>query len=507
LTTKIVRYEAGQGADSHVTIQWCKGIPAKDTTTRTISPLAQPMCLTKEEVRGYKVEHEIILPPSSIDLKLIPGGVFDSQELLTSGTFSYLNWEQRKSYTLHRQGSVERQSQVTLAATTHDGVREEEVMNALKTLTDPVDCSSLPKRSSCSEMCWSTSQDGTGLNIGGSFFYMGLAETRQFSFSSDRFRYMYVYMFDQVFTTTSAERPSQATDLLQDIESLSEDALFLLEVKFGRRVYVIIESESALENYSNSGPGGLEWLIISAKLQQPPFRKKIHGHINIWLQTQDGSSLAINDLSQLQATIDDYFRTTCADNPIAPLSYKVSDLDGTPVSLLTTAFLDSQHGLTSPKARVQLREISLREAGTMDPLSGEEIYGKINLHLFHELGHQMSGDGHPLEPHQHPDNAPAGTITIANKESPLRVSRGKPQIFNRHASETYIDVDITSLDMAFQIEPIIKERRSLENHLFSSNTNLKMKLRQMLMEGRTGTTFLCTHDKCQLELTMEITPL
>jgi hypothetical protein len=433
--------------------------------------------------------------------------VFDSQELLTGGTFSYLNWEQRKPYTLHGQGHLSGQDQVTLTPSKEGGFLEDKALEALQTLTDPANFSSPPNRSSCSEMCWSTSQDGMGVNIGGSFFYMGMAETQQFSFSSERYRYLYVYMFDQIFAYIKAEQPSQTKDLFSGFASQNDNALFLLEATYGRRIYALIESESALENYSSGIPGGLEWLLMSAKLQQPAFLSKANGHVNIRLQTQDGSWLGVSDYSQLQTTIDDYFRTSCLENPLSPLSYKVSDLDGTPVSLLTTVFLDSQQCLTSPKARVRLREIKLSGANTMDPIGSGEIYGRLNLHLFHACGHELPREEQFPGQSQQQDHALAGTITIASRESPLRLSRGKAKAFGSHDPENYIDVDITSLDMLFQLEPVIKERVSTGDHAFSIHTDQKKKLRQILMEGSTGTTLQCCHDTCQLELTVDITPL
>ena len=61
--------------------------------------------------------------------------------------------------------------------------------------------------------------------------------------------------------------------------------------------------------------------------------------------------------------------------------------------------------------------------------------------------------------------------------------------------------------MTFQIEPLIKERVGSRDHCFATNTEPKKKLREMLLEGSMGTTFQCKHDKCLLELTVEIKPL
>jgi hypothetical protein len=507
LTTTVVRYEAGQGPDSHVTLQWCKGIPAKDATTRTISPLAKPMCLSKEEVRGQKVEREIILPPGSSNLSLIPGGVFDSQELLRSGTFKYLSWEKQKSYTIHAEGHLAKQTQATIAMAAEGEISEQLAIQTLHSLTDPTNFVGTPNRSSSSEMCWSTFQESMGLNLGGSFFYMGLAGAKPFSFSSDRYRYLYVYTFDQLFLSVMAESPLQAADLLGDLETLAENELFLLETKYGRRVYVVIESECALEHCSNGISGGLEWIVISAKLQQPSFARKANQHIKIRLQTQDGKSLDVEDHAQLQNLIDDYFRSSCDENPIVPLSYKVNDLDGTSVSLLTTAFLNGQHCVTSPKARVQLREIRLCATGDNQQPISEEIYGSVKLNLYNEFGRQVCGNGQSIEPGHNLEHVATGTITIASKEAPIKLSQEMPKVFGVNEQGKYLDVDITSLDMTFQIEPIIKDSIAAGNHTFGINTKLKKKLRQMLIEGSMGTTLQCQHDQRLLELTVEIIPL
>ena len=177
------------------------------------------------------------------------------------------------------------------------------------------------------------------------------------------------------------------------------------------------------------------------------------------------------------------------------------------MSLLTTAFLDSQHCLTSPKARIQLREIKLCEPENKQQMPSEEIYGSINLHLYDEFGKHICRNGQSMEASQDCDHAPAGTITIAHQDAPLKLTKNKPQAFGVNERERYIDVDITSLDMTFQIEPIIKERIGSKDHFFATNTELKKKLREMLLEGSMGTTFQCKHDQCLLELTVDIKPL
>ena len=61
--------------------------------------------------------------------------------------------------------------------------------------------------------------------------------------------------------------------------------------------------------------------------------------------------------------------------------------------------------------------------------------------------------------------------------------------------------------MTFQVEPIIKEQDDFEDDEFVTDNKLKKKLRQMLIEGQTTTTFEFRHDKSVLQLTIEIEPL
>ena len=507
LASKVVRYDAGHGQHSHVTIEWRTGIHNKDTTTRTISPLQKPMCLTKEEVRGQKVEREVILPQALSDLNIIPGGIFDSQELLRSGEFKYLGWHKRKPYTITIGSTLAKQTSATVSTQTSGGLSESAAAKSIQSLLASDNFFGTPNRSPSSEMQWSTFQEGMGMGIGGSFFYLGLSGAQPFSFSSEKYRFLYVYTFEQLFFTASPNYPGSPENLFNDSWALNEDALFLQEVKYGRRLYIIIESEYGLEKCSNELDGSLEWIVISAKLQQAQIAKAAREHIRIRIQAQDGTSFVVSDYTQLQKVIDTYFQSTCAENPICPLSYKVNDLQGTPVCLVTTAFLEGQHCLTSPKARVFLREIKVCGDKKSGHTFSEEIYGSVNLHLYNEFGTQIQRNGQFIEPLLGLGRSPTGTIMIAKKDSPLKLVEGSPQEFGANEQGKYIDVDITSLDMTFQIEPIIKEKVDSGDNELATTTEMKKKLRQMLIEGSTETTFQCRHDKCLLELTVDIKPL
>ena len=102
---------------------------------------------------------------------------------------------------------------------------------------------------------------------------------------------------------------------------------------------------------------------------------------------------------------------------------------------------------------------------------------------------------------------PTATMTIASEDAPLRLCEGKPESFAITDAEKYIDIDITSLDMTFHFEPIIKEKIVTGERTFAINPESNKNLRQMLLEGSTATTFQCRHESCLLELTVNSKPL
>jgi hypothetical protein len=506
-TTEVVRCPASQGPQSHITLQWCKGIPAKDTTTRTVSPLSKPLGLCEEHVRGQKVEQEIVLPPGSTSLPPLPGGVFDSQALLRSGRFTTLNGNQRTTCVLHGEGIPGPATQTRLLMPLGPGISEPQAHEALQALSEHVEAFAMPSRSPSSEMCWSTCQDGMGLNIGGSYFFLSFAKSKPFAFSSENYRYLYVYTFDQIFFSLRAERCEPTESPLHTNKALSEDALFLRETKYGRRIHVIIESEIPLEHHLNGIRCGLEWIMLSAKLQEPVFATKVKQHTTISLQTQDGRSLEVPELPQLQTTIDAYFESPCAEHPLAPLSFQVSDLDGTPVSLLTSACMDSQHVLNSNKARVRLRRIKRCGTSTNQPLCSQAIHGEIALHLVDEHRKQLSSSRGSILADAPLGSTSFGAITMATIDNPLMLKEGESHTFCATDNEKAFDINVPNLDMTFQIEILSKGQPALTEHPRTTNSTPKKKLRQILLDGTRETTFRCRHGSAELELTMEIEPL
>jgi hypothetical protein len=102
---------------------------------------------------------------------------------------------------------------------------------------------------------------------------------------------------------------------------------------------------------------------------------------------------------------------------------------------------------------------------------------------------------------------PTGYITIAKEEAPLILKQGNPKSFGKNEQGKYVDVNISSLDMKFEVKPVVKEQDDFEDDTFVTDNKLNKKLRQMLIEGETSTTFEFRDDKSVLKLTIEIEPM
>lgn len=365
---KSIRVEAGNGLNSYLTIQWCEADHAKDAVSRTVVTLAEPLRLTTEVVRGEKVESEITVPPGSVAGHLIPGGIFIAQELLRSGEFKYLSWEKRKPYTITAKSGFGQQTTALVTAESSGGINESAALRLVQSLIQPTTLNGSPRRTSSSEMRWSTFEESLGLHIGSAFFFMGANRTKPPIVSAEKSRYSYIYRFDQPFLTLCPDGISQPGDLFTKPEDPfthssipNEELLYLHEVKYGRRLYVFIESEFDLEASSSELKGSLEWIVVSSKLQQQAIANTARDYLSIHLQAQDGALFSLTDYTNLQATVNDYFNSACDNKDLLPLSFKVSDLNGTSVALKAEAFLHGHHALR--RTRQASHRVPLRPAG------------------------------------------------------------------------------------------------------------------------------------------------
>jgi hypothetical protein len=98
-------------------------------------------------------------------------------------------------------------------------------------------------------------------------------------------------------------------------------------------------------------------------------------------------------------------------------------------------------------------------------------------------------------------------MTIARREAPLKLNEGQPMEFALNAQERYIDVDLTSLDMTFEIEPFIGTSPHHAPGSWMTPHTRRQTLRQMMLEGSMQTTLQFHNGTHQLDITVDIQPL
>lgn len=478
--------------------------PRNDVKT-TSSPAKAARCLTKEEVRGQRVESELIIADGAKAVQLLPGAVLDSRKLLQTGQFVYVGMDNRKPISLSTTTNLARQVSATVTPLNNKSV-EEELRTKVQSLTSPTNMIGMPNTSSSSEVTVSTLQETVGVNIGASFFYMGVSATNNFKFSNTRYRYMYVYQFEQVCVPVLANAITSPEDVFRENPTMNNDWLYVREVKYGRRLYVLLESEYDLQKYSNELNGNLQWGAVSASLKVKNRGSSLSEKTYIRVLTQGGQFVPVTDPANIQAELDKYFKTPFSKMDIVPLSYKLTYLDGSPASMTTQAFLDGKHCLSGDKVKIRISKIECKKAD--DNKNNEEVYGTAYISLYNDAGKQVFPDGKtpvPVGAGMH-----TGQFSYGTKEAPLVIDEGsaKAKTFDQNQQGKFLDILVPSLDMDIEIKPVLKEK---DNGLnadddFVTQDRMKKSLRELLMEGSTSPVFEFRFKNAVMVIYFEIIP-
>ncbi|MFA6057224.1 MAG: thiol-activated cytolysin family protein [Taibaiella sp.] len=495
------RYESANG---HVSVAFENKQPDVNEIKSKSIPLSAPMCLTKEEVKGKKVENELVIADGSKALSILPGGVIDGETLLQSGQFNYVKFDKRKPISVSTPSNLFIKTSETINPSGNTNIESSlrAGVNKIKSPSNLVNKNAVPNAASNLNVQTSTLMEKTGLDIGASFFYMGISVDDSFSFSSEKYRYMYLYEFEQTCLSVVANSVSSPADIFTDNTSMNKNWLYIKEVKYGRRLYVLIESEYDLEEYANELNGNLNWGVVSAAYKQKNTGSSFFSKTNIRILTQGGTSLAISDPADLKAAIDNYQSKKFSELEIVPLSYKLTYMDGKPVSMVSHAFLDSNNCLAISKVRVRIK--SLRCVKSDDGGTNEQIFGGVGVRLINTAGKMVAVDGKTILPSPLPYS---GYIQYAKESAPLILKEGQPKEFSASQQGKYLDLNISSLDMQIQLLPFMKEDDDITDDTFLTDDKMKKSIRQMLIDGSTICDFEFRDDQSNVVLTMEIMPL
>jgi hypothetical protein len=186
---------------------------------------------------------------------------------------------------------------------------------------------------------------------------MGVSANNKLSFSSSSYHYMYLYQFEQECLSVVANTVSSPADLFTDGTTKDDNLLYIREVKYGRRLYVIIESENELQSYSDKLKGSLDWAVVSAAFSQNIEHSSLFSKTNIKVNTQGGSPIGAFEKENIQAVLNNYFAKPFKQIDIVPIAYKLTYMDGEPVSMVSNAFLDGKNCLDKEKVKIRLTSV------------------------------------------------------------------------------------------------------------------------------------------------------
>jgi hypothetical protein len=495
-----------ESENGDVSVSFERNKAGADNTKTTTSESKAAMCLTKEEVRGQKIENELQVADGSKAQGLVPGVVIDGEMLLKSGEFNYQLMKDRKPISLYATSNLVKKTSAAATAPGKNNSIEEELFTKVNSLKSPGNFIGMPNLSSTSEMYTTTLMEANGLNIGASFFYMGFSAKSDFGFSSKKYKYMYLYKFEQNCVTIRANEIDKPADVFTTTKEINNNYwMYVREVTYGRRLYVIVESEYDLMKYNTDLKGNMSWGVVSAKFAQSAKGSSFSEKTNIRAFTQGGQLMAITDKSKVQQELDKYFKSKFNEIDIVPMAYKMTYLDGTPVSLVSEAFLNGNNCLDKNNIKVRLTKIECKKAD--DNKQNEEVYGGANIFLFNEKNIQVMGDGKTPAPAG--INFPTGSVTVAIKDAPIVLNEGGQKEYGLYTQGKYVEFLIANLDFDIQIKPFLKEKDNGFNadDSFITDNIFKKSLRSMLLEGSNTPVFEFRRKNTVITLHFEIMPV
>jgi hypothetical protein len=487
--------------NGNVELRFEKNKQTKNNVRTTTRELRNPMCLSKEEVRGQKIENEISIVDGSKATQILPGGVIDATILLNTGEFTFINMDKRKPITIISSSNQSNSVRETATSGPNNNITDE-LRAAVHRLTNKRNISGMPNMSSSSEAKMSTLEETIGLHMGSSFFYMGMKGKSNFNFSASKYRFMYTYTFQQECFAVSANQITSPDNVFTESFPLNNNWLYVQQVKYGRRLYVLMESEYDLEKYSAQLKGDVNWGAVSAK-----FNNKVQGdnfakEVNIRVYTQGGQPLVITDETKIQQQIDDYFKAPFKEIDIVPLSYKLTYLDGAIASLTSTAFLDGDNCLDQDKVRIRIKSIECKKVD--DNKNSEELYGSAVFKMYNTNGQVLLSNATPAPP-----TIPSGRISFGSKDAPINLLEGRSKTYRIDEQDKYVDMSFSNLDFQFEILPFLHEKDNGLNadDTYITENRMKRTLRQMLIEGTTSQAFEFRRKGSIIIVHFEVTPI
>ncbi len=496
LKPRIVKLNSGQ-----VKLYFGNGKNPKKGIESKISKLGKehPMCLTREQVTGVDIESNVVVSNPENMANLIPGNIIDGDKFLNGGNLVFQEIKNRKNVTFTASSNLMK-NKVSEAKSAQGVDITPKIAQAVHDLTKPANLSGMPNVESDSEVSISTMYDSTSVQVGASGYFMGFAAEDQFKFSSEKYNYMYVFKFEQKCLSVNANQISDPDDALFQSEKAKGSWYYIKEVTYGRRLYILLESEFSLESYSNDFKGSWNWGVVGAELTQKTSGKSFTSFTNIRAVSQGGQPVAISDPKKVQEEIDKYFKKSYSQIDIVPLEFRLTNLHGEPISLVTQAFLDGNNCLKSKKIRIRIKELNCLVAD--DGGTNEQIYGSVGVMLSTEKGvPKMIGKfaGKPF---------PIASIVYAKENAPIILYKGKP-LTEKDAvlKDKHLTLNIENLDYKLSIIPSMKEEDDFTDDDFKTNNKFNMTIRNMLLEGESVKTFEFRDGKSNVHLTVGVEPI
>lgn len=486
----------------------------------TITPFSKgksAMCLTKEEVRGQKIESTIEIANPSAVANLNPGCLFSARDFINNPEhIEFIEVKNRKPFNLTINASDVKRATARVNAVPGEDVAGK-IRIALNELKDSDNFKVWPNLNSEPEMIESTHKETTKVKIAASASFMGINAEDQFGFKNEHSTHMYIFSYKHDCFSIGAEQVTSPGDLFVNAPSnLGNDWCYVSEVIYGRRIYVVIESEYSLDSYYNIAKAKIDWEFFKAKFESEVEHKSVDEICKVRVVTKGGTPVPITGFKDIPKEIDKALNA----NPqnLLPVAIKVTNLEGKPVSLVTEAFLDTNRCITTHKVKVYLKKLLCTNVDDGNSNDGtEQVYGSIYVYTPAQKGVEMvkgQGTGLPTYPGYWNATKNFSThgvwlsiIPYAKQKATINLRQDTPVTWENspELKDKEVSLNFENLDTMIYLYPTLSEYdTSSADDVFETNERFCMSIREILLGGHNEKTFVFSHEDSRIEMTIGI---
>lgn len=457
--------------------------------------LSNARCLSQDELTGISYEAEIqVSDPTSVASVLLPGAIINGDDFIAGKGIKLEQMRNRKA-TIMRCSVPANRTQIPVSSQ-DPNMFEAKLIEAKNQLISFDNFPTPPTMKEELRIYESTGSELLSVRVHGAGRYLIANAKAGFNFTKSEYKYKYVFSWLQTSFSLSTNSFESLEDLLIDPSQLNGNELYVSEVVYGRRLYVVVESEYDLTQIDADFKGGMDLAVLSAKLKASTQYESLKTRLSVEAYS-NGIHLTDFDKNDIEGSVRKFMSQQFQNiGAPVPISFKLIDLQKNPIILEVVNSLSDRYCVTNSKVRIRIKSAELIKSDS----DSRKFYGSINFIL------TLNGSRVGLNGQSRPNDAPANQIPFFSKENTITLQLNKPESWGINEQGFYRDIQLGSLDLNVKVEPeIYRQRNNDSDPLLLTANRMNRTVRRMLMDGTMEQTFILNfNNKDEIKLVIEL---